>query len=110
MAVYGREEFMKTIGSLVGEDNSDENLAIIENMSDTFDSLSNSSKSSKTDEEWEQEIASARSEVENEWKGKFRERFMSGDSNTGNDTDDTDDSNNVDDRPLTFENLFGGKE
>lgn len=103
MAVYSRDEFMSTINTLVGENNTDENLKIIEDMSDTFDTLTTASESSITKEQMDAEVK----RVEDEWKQKYRDRFMQGDSSSGSADDDE-----IDDEPmpLTFDNLFGGKE
>ena len=105
MAVYSRDEFMSTINTLVGENNSDENLKIIEDMSDTFDTLTTASESSITKEQMDAEVK----RVEDEWKQKYRERFMSGSSSSDDGSSD-DDLGGEEDMPLTFDNLFGGKE
>lgn len=92
MAIKSTEELLNAIKARVGEDNSDEALELIEDVSDTLNDLN--SKATKY--------------IENDaaWRKRYKERFFSGNSNNNdNDNDDEDDEPNKGKR-LTFESLF----
>ena len=90
MAIKSTEELLNAIKARVGEDNSDEALELIEDVSDTLKDLN--SKATKY--------------IENDaaWRKRYKERFFSG-NNNNNDNDDEDDEPNTGKR-LTFESLF----
>jgi hypothetical protein len=67
MAQYkSRDEFMGAIRSIIGENNSDEALAFVENMADTYDAM--------TSTDWEARYA----QLDTEWREKFKQRFFEG--------------------------------
>lgn len=78
MAVLNRDDFISRINARIGEDNSDEALSFIEDMSDTFDDMSNR-LSDSTD--WKQKYE----DNDKEWRNKYRERFSEGGSNNDHD-------------------------
>lgn len=69
MAVLDRNGFMAHIQTLTGEKMDDDTLKIMEDMTDTFDSLSGGDS-----ENWKQKYQ----DLDNEWKRKYKERFFSG--------------------------------
>ena len=95
MAIKSTEELLNAIKARVGEDNSDEALEFIEDVSDTLNDLN--SKASK-ERGWEQKYY----ENDTAWRNKYKERFFSGNNN---DNDEEDDEPNTGKR-LTFESLF----
>ena len=97
MAIKSTEELLNAIKARVGEDNSDEDLEFVEDVSDTLNDLN--SKASK-EQGWEQKYY----ENDTAWRNKYKERFFSG-NNNNNDNDDEDDEPNTGKR-LTFESLF----
>lgn len=98
MSILSREEFLQKMKDRIGEDTSDDSLAFLEDMTDTYDDLDKKAKGDGKD--WKAEAQ----RIENEWREKYRNRFY----NNDNDDDDNDDENMFGKPPkkLTFENLF----
>lgn len=96
MAIKSKDEILSAIRSRFEEDTSDETIAFIEDVSDTFTDLENKGKPSGKD--WEAEAK----RIDEEWRKRYKERFFSG--KTVEDDDDFDDP----DEPKTykFEDLF----
>ena len=95
MSVLSKEEFMNRINERIGEDTSDEAIAFMEDMSDTYNDMS--SKLSDTTD-WKQKYE----ENDTAWRNKYRERFTSSndDSHEGVGTPDEPPT------PMTYEDLF----
>ncbi len=94
MAVRTTEEILNAVKARIGEDTSDEALALIEDIADT---LNNGESNDK--EDWKKKYE----DNDAMWRQKYRDRFFSG----GDDKDDTAEEDN-DDKPktYTYENLF----
>ncbi len=102
MAVLNRDDFMTRINERVGDDNSDEALAFIEDMTDTFDNLS-----SNTDkEEWEKKY----NELDKMWREKYKARFMGPGTDSQTVIDDQIDDIKDDGTETTFDDLFTQRE
>lgn len=69
MAVLERETLMNRLKERFGNDESDETISFIEDVSDTFDSLSSASGDS---EEWKTKYE----ENDAAWRKKYRDRFF----------------------------------
>lgn len=98
--ILKREQFMSAIGEYVGDDNSEQALQFIENVTDTFNDLE---KRAVNGEDFVPKAELQK--VNDEWAKKYKERFLQGtpqiiDSQTGNEPDDESE------KPLLFENLF----
>lgn len=65
MAVKTVDEIMKKVRERIGEDDSDEAIEFIEDISDTFESLSNA-------EDWKTKFE----ENDKKWREKYRDRFF----------------------------------
>jgi hypothetical protein len=65
MAVKTVDEIMKKVRERIGEDDSDEAIEFIEDISDTFESLSNT-------EDWKTKFE----ENDKKWREKYRDRFF----------------------------------
>ena len=70
MAVLSKDDFFKLIKSKVGEDTSDETIKFLEDITDTYNDLSNSSKSGG--EDWQKRYE----ENDKMWREKYKERFF----------------------------------
>lgn len=99
MAVLTKEEFMSRISDRLGDDNSDEAIAFMEDMSDTYNDMS--TKLNDTTD-WKKKYE----ENDAEWRNKYRERFTSNDDTSHND-DGTEDEPPT---PMTYDDLFTTKE
>lgn len=98
MAVRTKEELLELVKNRIGEDNSDEALAFIEDITDTFSDLE-----AKSSTDWK-EMYDA---LNNEWRERYKARFFSGP--VDEDVDDViDDVNDVEDeaKDLSYEALF----
>ena len=93
--IRNKEEIMSLISARIGEDNSDEALTLLEDISDTLTDFE-ARVADNTD--WKMKYE----ENDKEWRDKYKERFMSGDTSI--------DKELVDDEPeerkYTFESLF----
>lgn len=90
MAVKTKEELLTAIRAKVGEDSGDETLALIEDISDTIDSMNNNDK-----ENWKQKYE----DNDAAWRQKYRDRFF---GTTGDD----DDVEEPEEKALTYDELF----
>lgn len=96
MAVLSKEDFLSRITSQLGEDSSDEALAFMEDMSDTYSDLETRA-SDQTD--WKAKYE----ENDKAWRDRYRERFTAPvdegiDTNLGREEDKP--------TPKTFDDLF----
>jgi CRISPR/Cas system CSM-associated protein Csm5 (group 7 of RAMP superfamily) len=94
MAVLSKEDFLTRINERIGDDNSDEAIAFMEDMSDTYEDMANKITDST---DWKKKYE----ENDKAWRDKYKERFISSHN------EDEDLSGN-DDTPLpkTFDDLF----
>lgn len=102
MGVLNRDDFMTRINERVGDDNSDEALAFIEDMTDTFDALS----SSNNTEEWEKKY----NELDKTWRDKYKARFMSSGTDPQTVIDEQKEDIKDDGTKTTFDDLFAERE
>lgn len=89
------EELIEDIRAQIGEDTSDEALALMENVTDTVNSLT-----SKTGEDWEQKYK----DNDAAWRKRYRDRF-SGAVKQEDDEDFVPDESTLN-KPKRFEDLF----
>lgn len=97
MAIKSIDEIMQSVNNVLGESNSDDSLALIEDISDTLNDYETRTHS---DIDWEQRY----NENDAQWRQRYRERFFSG-TNDDNDFGDDKDINEPEQK-LTFESLF----
>ena len=97
MPYLDREEYLNAIKNKVGEDESDETLAFIANMTDTYDELTNRNKGY---DDLETKY--------NNLKKEYKDRFFSGGSETDTiiESEEETESDKEDEKVLTYENLF----
>lgn len=95
MAKRTGKEILDAVAALLGDNTSDEALALVEDISDTFTSYEG-----RDDMDWE----SRYNELDKSWRQRYRDRFMKGeepDSDESHEEPDGDEN-----KPLTYENLF----
>ena len=98
MAIKSKEEILNSITALVGENNDDNVLTIMEDVSDTFADFESKTKDAT---DWKQKYE----QNDNEWRQKYKERFMSGTSNEP-EVDNSIDTEERKPTPMTFDDLF----
>lgn len=94
MAIRSKDELMNSIRGRIGDDTSDEALALIEDIQDTIIDFENRANGDGTD--WKKKYE----DNDKEWRTKYRDRFFSGGV-----TDDNDEPPTAP-KKLTFDELF----
>ena len=82
MAVLSREELMAKLSAKIGDDTSDEAIALTEDISDTFADLE--SKANGDGVDWKAEAT----RIDEEWRKKYKDRFFSGSDGSDDNLDD----------------------
>lgn len=72
MSVLNRDDFFNRIQAVAGTDTSDDTLAFIEDMTDTYNDLENKANGDGVD--WEKRYH----DLDESWKAKYKQRFFSG--------------------------------
>lgn len=98
MAVRSVDEIMQLLRERIGEDTSDDALALISDVSDTFNDLTTNSNIN-----WKEKYENN----DAEWRKKYKERFFSPSKDT--DIDQSDEDYEEAPKRLTFEALFQTK-
>lgn len=98
MAVKTRDELLEAIRTRIGDDQSDEAIALIEDFSDTYDDLDKKAKGDG--EDWKTKYE----ENDKSWRQKYRDRFF----NTGNKEKDEEETKEEDEekKTLSYDELF----
>lgn len=99
MAIKSREELLKSLNSLIGDNSTDENLAILEDVTDT---LKDYEEKTADQTEWKSKYE----QNDADWRKKYRERFMSGETIKEEQEEDVE----KDSKSLTFDSLFKERE
>lgn len=100
MAIKSKEELLSSIRTVLGDNTDDNSLAIIEDISDTYDDMDTKSKGDGKD--WKAEAT----RIDKEWRQKYHDRFF----NPHDDKDvDPLDPEEVKPKTLRFEDLFTTK-
>lgn len=97
MAVKSKEEILSTMKGLMGDNDSDDSLSFLEDVSDTYDDLE---KQVSTMGDWKKKYE----ENDKSWREKYKERFFSkpvDEPDLGQTQDEPQDN-----RPKTFDDLF----
>ena len=93
MAILTKEDLMARINGHLGDDASDETLSLVEDISDTFDSLG----SGGSNEDWKKKYE----DNDAAWRKKYRDRFFGAKSDP-----EDEELNKPNNKPRTFEDLF----
>ena len=97
MIIETREAFLKRIGDRIGESSSDEDIAFLEDMTDTYDALQSGS---------DQETIQRLTDENDELRRKYRERFFKPADSTKDDPDDYEDPDPQEKILSSFDDLF----
>lgn len=80
MAVYKKDEYLNALKELVGDRTDDNTLEMIQNFTETYDSMSN-----QGGEDWQSkynelkaETDTKYTELDNTWRKKYRDTFFTG--------------------------------
>lgn len=93
MAVKTREELMRSLRERLGDDTSDETLALLEDIDDTLG-----------DTTQVEELRRQLTETDRTWREKYRNRFFSGGETK--DDDPTPEDDEPQQKTYSYENLF----
>ena len=96
MAVKTMEELMESVRARLGDDQSDEAIALLEDISDTYGDMQSRTSGA---EDWKKKYE----ENDAEWRQKYRDRFF---KKSNDDNGDDDNDSGTQNKPLTFDELF----
>ena len=99
MAIKSREELLKSLNTLIGDNSTDENLAILEDVTDT---LKDYEEKTADQTDWKSKYE----QNDADWRKKYKERFLSGETIKDEQEEDV----KKDSQPLTFDSLFKERE
>lgn len=99
MAIKSREELLKSLNTLIGDNSSDENLEILEDVTDT---LKDYEEKTADQTDWKTKYE----QNDADWRKKYKERFLSGETIKEEQEEDV----LKDSKTLTFDSLFKERE
>lgn len=99
MAIRSREDLLKSLTNLIGDNSTDENLAILEDVTDT---LKDYEEKTADQTDWKTKYE----QNDADWRKKYKERFLSGETIKDEQEEDV----KKDSEPLTFDSLFKERE
>lgn len=72
MSILKRDEYFNALHARLGEDTSEESIAFLEDMTDTYNDLEN--RANGDGEDWKQKYY----DLDESWKKRYRHRFFTG--------------------------------
>lgn len=96
-----KSELLDSIKARLGDDTSDEALALVEDINDTIDDFESKTSDATN---WKQKYE----ENDSQWRQKYKDRFFSGGSTDEGENDMGE--NDTHKTPMSFEDLFTVKE
>lgn len=99
MAIRTKEEILEAVKGKIGEDTSDETIALLEDITDTLNDYDTKTKDST---EWKTKYE----ENDKAWREKYTNRFFNNEGDDGGENDDKIPNELLGDRPTSFESLF----
>ena len=107
MAVLGKEDFFSKLKTLIGDNDDDNSLSLIEDFTDTYESLTNNTNNN---ENWEQKFKDMETkfnENDKAWRKKYKDRFFSNSNdNYGTNTNNGDTGEEIDPDDIKIDDLF----
>lgn len=104
MAVLKKEEYFNKLNERLKGDTSEEGIAFLEDMTDTYNDLEN--KANGDGEDWEKKYH----ELDESWKARYKHRFFSGDSRNYSSESSKDEEPEITAENIMVEDLFEEKE
>ena len=98
MAIKTKEELLESIRVFIGENNSDDAIAIIEDISDTLDDMMVKAKGDGKD--WKTEYENN----DKAWRKKYRDRFFNSSNEMKDEKEDIEEEE--DKKSYSYEKLF----
>lgn len=99
MAIKSREDLLKSLNTLIGDNSTDENLAILEDVTDT---LKDYEEKTADQTDWKSKYE----QNDADWRKKYKERFLSGETIKDEQEEDV----IKESKTLTFDSLFKERE
>lgn len=99
MAIKSREDLLKSLNALIGDNSTDENLEILEDVTDT---LKDYEEKTADQTDWKTKYE----QNDADWRKKYKERFLSGETIKDEQEEDV----KKDSDHLTFDSLFKERE
>lgn len=99
MAILSKEDLLAKYSAVIGENNSDEALALLEDMSDTIDSMAE-----KIGEDWKSKFE----ENDKAWRERYKARFFDAPAQSEEPIEDVEDGEAP--APTKYEELFEREE
>lgn len=90
-----KDELISMISQRIGEDNSDDAITLLEDISDTFTDFENKTADATN---WKEKYE----ENDKEWRDRYKERFMNGES----EHDESFDEDDEEPKRYSFDDLF----
>jgi hypothetical protein len=102
MSVLKREEYLNKIQNLLGDDSSDESIAMLEDLTDTYNDLEKRANGDGID--WKAKYE----ENDSAWKKRYTKRFFSGNgySNSDDEEESEEDTELKRAQTITINDLF----
>ena len=97
MAIVSNEDLVQRLTALIGESTTDENISLIEDMTDTLQDYTERTKDTTV---WKEKYA----ENDREWRKRYTERFSNNGVHDDENSQYKDDSQESE--KLTFDSLF----
>lgn len=91
--IKSKDELLNAIRAVLADDTTDDALTLLEDVTDTFDSMSDS-------EDWRGKYE----ELDKSWRQRYKDRFFANPAE--NDEEEAQPDENVDEEPTRFEDLF----
>ena len=101
MSVLNKEQFFNKINERIGNDTSDDAIAFMEDMADTYNALANSGSASEI-EAWKKKYE----DNDAAWKKKYTHRFFSGGDINYSPYREDDDDSDFNRQDITIDQLF----
>lgn len=100
MAILNREDFFNRLHERVGEDTSDDGIAFLEDMTDTYNDME--TRLTSDGEDWERRYH----DLDETWKKRYRHRFFSNPETNNPDVGNSGEESYRDKEDITVDDLF----